>query len=200
MIDGPFRGYLPTYTHWLIKIYTKLKLHPNHVTILGFLLSLISTMLVIYDYLILAIIFWWLGRIFDGTDGIYARESNQSTHFGAYLDIVTDMAAYSLFVMGMYIRFPEFSFYWFIIITFYVLAITSALTLGSLENELKIPKTDNRKLRIAAGLTEGGETGIAYTSFLLFPKLLYLTLLAWIVALGINFIFRTILAYRELSR
>lgn len=200
MIDGPFRKLLPNYTKWLIRLYSKLNLHPNHITIIGFIFALISVILLIKGFDLLAILVWWVGRLFDGTDGIYARETNQSSHFGSYLDIVADMAAYSCFVVGLSLRYPEFSIYWIIVVCMYVLAITSALTLGSLENELKLPKQDNRKLRIATGLTEGGETGIAYTIFLLLPSWLNFTLLIWIGALIINFILRTVLAYKELSK
>ena len=58
---------------------------------------------------------------------------------------------------------------------------------------------DNRSLKLAAGLAEGGETGIAYTLMLLLPQLIKVLLPLWILVLVITFVARTWLAWRVLE-
>ena len=82
---------------------------------------------------------------------------------------------------------------------FYVLCITGALSLGSLEASRKLPPRDNRGLRLAAGLAEGGETGIAYTLFLLFPDYVKPLLWMWIGVLLVTVVARTAYARAQLA-
>ena len=198
MIDNAFRARLPDCTGWLIKIYRLLGLTPNQITILGFLIALSAAALIARGHLTAAIAAWWLGRLLDGTDGIYARANTQATPFGAYLDILCDMAAYSSMIVGFAIQFPHYELQWLVILLLYVLCITGALALGALETEGKVPPKDNRGLRLAAGLAEGGETGIAYTLFLLLPLYLHALTLMWIVILAVTVLARSYLAFQEL--
>jgi phosphatidylglycerophosphate synthase len=180
-------------------IYKSMGLTPNRITALGFVLSLVSAYLVSQYLLIPALAVWWLGRLLDGTDGIYARQTNQQTAFGAHLDILCDMASYSVMMLGFFVAFPNLHLNWIIILLLYVLCITGALSLGSFEEKNKMPSSDNRGLRLAAGIAEGGETGIAYTLFLLFPKYLNILTTIWIVVLMATIVARLILAKRELK-
>ncbi len=80
----------------------------------------------------------------------------------------------------------------------YVLCITSALALGAQEERLARPARDDRGLRLGAGLAEGGETGIAYSLFLLFPGWLPVTTAVWIAVLALTVVLRSLLAARSL--
>jgi hypothetical protein len=79
------------------------------------------------------------------------------------------------------------------------LCIASALALGMQEAKRALPARDDRGLRLGAGLAEGGETGIAYSIFLLFPAQLALTTPLWVAILAITIVARSILAYRSLD-
>ena len=94
---------------------------------------------------------------------------------------------------------PELHAQWVAILFLYVLCITSALALGMGESAQDRPPRDDRGLRLGAGLAEGGETGIAYTLFLLFPTQLPLLTTLWIVVLATTVVARTILARRLLA-
>ena len=197
MIDNHFRKVMPKMVDPIIKILMKLRVKPNQVTVFAFLVSSSSVWFVLNNYFILAALIWWTGRILDGMDGILARASKTTSSFGAYLDIVLDMAAYSLFIVGLSIRFPELQFNWILILGLYVLCITSALSFGSLLGEKEIK--DNRGLKFGAGLAEAGETGIAYTLFMIFPKHIAILSLIWIGVLLITVLARTSLAYKTLK-
>ncbi|MCH2535373.1 MAG: CDP-alcohol phosphatidyltransferase family protein [Bdellovibrionales bacterium] len=199
MIDNPFRQHLPKFVQPLIAFYKFLGLSPNQISILSLFISFYCLWLIISDQLILALIVWWAGRLLDGTDGIYARQTHQASAFGAYLDIVCDMASYSLVVIGLSVTFPEFQMQWMLMVFFYVLCIASALSLGALEAEHGNTK-DNRGLRLGAGLAEGGETGIAYSVFFVFPQYLSITTWVWVAILFTTVVSRTILAHSILKR
>ena len=199
MMDNSFRNWLSGRTHFLNRLYSRLGLTPNLITFGGFFFSVLSAFFCAYQLTYLSLIFWCLGRLLDGTDGIFARESHQASLFGAYLDILCDMASYSIMIVGFSVAFPDLKVSWFLILVLYVLCITSALSLGSLEKEIKKPARDNRGLRLGAGLAEGGETGVAYTFFLLFPAWIFELSSFWIFILLLTVLARTLLAKKILA-
>lgn len=199
MIDGPFRQILPRYVEPLLGLYGRLGLKPNHITTAGFVFALASALAVSQGMTATSLGLWWIGRLFDGTDGIYARQSGQTSDFGGYLDIVLDMASYSVMILGFAHQHPQLNIYWLIVLFLYVLCITSAMALGSLLEKTSRNPSDNRSLALAAGLAEGGETGIAYTVFLLFPAWIAQLLPIWIAILTTTVIARTALAWQTLG-
>lgn len=200
MIDNHFRKLLPDYLRWLTGVLHRLGLSPNQISVLGCALGIGAAVLIALGHFHSAIAVWWLSRLFDAVDGIYAREYDKTSDFGAFLDIQLDMLAYSAMVVGFSLQFPELALNWLGIMFCYVLCISGALGLGSFESKLAASRPaladdSGRGLRIAAGLAEGGETGIAYTLFLLFP--LYLETLTW---LWLAILVTTILARLRLAK
>ncbi len=198
MIDNAFRSVLPRFTGPLIAQYRRFGLTPNAVSVLGFVLALASAWCIVRGWAVAALSLWWLGRLADGTDGILARATGRSSAFGSYLDIVFDMAAYSAMVLAFDHVHPALHERWMLILLMYVLCITSALALGMQEAAVDLPARDNRRLRLGAGLAEGGETGIAYTLFLLLPAHVGSLTAVWIVLLAATVVARTLLAWRTL--
>ncbi len=195
MIDNPFRSFLEKTTKPIICILKKTPLTPNQLTLLSLVGAIGSSWAIINNQYLLAICLWWLGRLFDGLDGLLARAKNQSTQFGSYLDITCDMLSYSLIILSFSYIYPNLIFHCLIILTLYILAITSALSLGQLVNESKKSKIDNRGLSLGAGLAEAGETGIFYTLVLLLPQFSLPLFNIWIIILIISFLSRTYIAY-----
>lgn len=198
MIDNAFRALLPRFAGPLLALYGRLGWTPNHVTVLGLVVAFLASAAVAFHFWWLAFVLWWLSRLADGTDGLYARESGQESDFGAYLDIVLDMAAYGGMVLGFAIAAPEFQAQWMAMLFLYILCIATALSLGMQEAKRAIAPRDDRGLRLGAGLAEGGETGIAYSVFLLFPNDLGITTRIWVTVLIVTVILRSLLAYRVL--
>ncbi len=197
MIDNTARALLPAVTKPLVAFYRRRGWTPNQITWIGLGIAIGAAGCVASGHPWPAIALWWSSRLADGTDGIYARETRQTSDFGAYLDILLDMLAYSLMIAGFALWLPGLSGYWIAVLLLYVLCITSALALGMLQERLGQPARDNRGLRLGAGLAEGGETGIAYTSFLLFPGWIEPLLWLWIAMLATTVVARSLLA-REL--
>ena len=198
MIDNPFRELLSSRVGFVTSLYARMGWTPNQVSMLGFGVALAAAVAVAQGLAWTAIGLWWLSRLLDGTDGVYARETRQASRFGAYLDIVLDMAAYSAVVLGFAWAAPDLAWAWMAMLFLYVLCITSALALGAEEADAGRDARDDRGLRLGAGLAEGGETGLAYTAMLLWPQWLAPLSVAWISILGITVVARTILASRTL--
>ena len=199
MIDNTFRSIVPRFAGPLLTLYTRLGLTPNHVSAIGFLIALAASFAVATGHEWVALSLWWVSRAADGTDGVFARATGQSSDFGAYLDIVLDMAAYGAMVLGFAIAWPAFQAQWMAMLFLYILCIASALALGMQEAKRTLPPRDDRGLRLGAGLAEGGETGIAYTVFLLLPAALPWTTSVWVGVLMITIVARTVLAARLLQ-
>ena len=195
MIDNTFRQQLPKYIKPITKFFVNLNIHPNQLTIIGLFLAIFASASISLKAPTLGIVLWISSRLFDGFDGIVARHTNQTSSFGAYLDICTDMLSYSLMNFAFCIYYPHLFTSWLIIQILYTLCITTALALGSIEKQHKTP-TDNRGLRLAAGLAEGGETSIAYIAFFFLPQYISLLSSIWISILIITIISRTIIAFR----
>jgi CDP-diacylglycerol--glycerol-3-phosphate 3-phosphatidyltransferase len=198
MIDNAFRAILPRFVRPVLSLYGHLGWTPNQVTVLALVIALFASAAVAFHFWWLAFVLWWLSRLADGTDGLYARESGQASDFGAYFDMVLDMAAYGSMVLGFAIAAPEFQTQWMAMLFLYILCIASALSLGMQEAKRAIEPRDNRGLRLGAGLAEGGETGIAYSIFLLLPGLLGISTTIWVGILIITVIARSVLAYKIL--
>lgn len=199
MIDNWFRAGLPAYTQGLVRLYSFLRLTPNMISVASMLIAIAAAWLVASGAFVWAVCVWWIGRLLDGTDGIYARATQKTSAFGAFLDIVCDMASYSAMVVGLAIAFPQLGLAWMIVMGLYVLCITSALALGAMEKELGRVPGDNRGLRLGAGLAEGGETGIAYSIFLLAPSSIETSVKVWILVLLVTVVARVLLASKELK-
>lgn len=199
MIDNRFRAWLSQYVDFLIRPLSLMKLTPNNVSWMAFFVSIGAAYLIYLGLFQLAVVVWWTSRLLDACDGIYARKFGLTSKFGAFLDIQLDMAAYSLVVLALFLKFHEFNVQWILMLFGYILCITGALSLGTFENSLDLPDRSNRGLRLAAGLAEGGETGIFYTLFLLLPQWLAITTWIWVGVLALTIVARFLLAYRELS-
>jgi phosphatidylglycerophosphate synthase len=200
MIDNAFRAILPRFVAPVLALYDRLGWTPNQVSALGFVIALIASAAVAANFWWAAAVLWWLSRLADGTDGLYARVSGQESDFGAYFDIVLDMAAYGAMVVGFAIAVPELQTQWMAMLFLYILCIASALSLGMQEAKRDLAPRDDRGLRLGAGLAEGGETGIAYSVFLLLPAYLEISTTIWVAILATTVIARSFLAYRVLRR
>lgn len=178
------------------RLLEKSRISPNTLTFLAFTVSASAGAAIYYGLPLLALSLWWSGRFFDSMDGELARRLGKATPYGAFLDITLDMLAYSAIVLGFYFKERDFHGYWVLILFLYIGCITSALSLGSLMDLAKLENKDNRGLRLATGLAEGGETGIAYTLFLIFPDHLSTLLPVWISVLTLTVVSRFIFAYK----
>lgn len=86
-------------------IYLKSGLHPNFLTILGFLISILTAYLYRMGLFFHAAIGIFLSGICDAIDGEVARRSGKVTKFGAFLDSVLDRYSEILIFLGLFIYY-----------------------------------------------------------------------------------------------
>lgn len=80
-----FRAFAP-----IINFFIKRKLNPNHLTTLGFLISIVAAIFFAKSRLQLAGFLMLLAGTFDFVDGKVARATNRVTKFGALYDSTLD--------------------------------------------------------------------------------------------------------------
>lgn len=174
-------------------------MHPNCLSIIAFSISCLCFFFILQESFIICFVLWWLGRLFDGIDGIYARQTNQASLFGGYLDIVLDLASYGMIIIGLYLVFPQLGLIWLGILFGYILCVTSVLALSSTLERLQHQLNDNRSLQLTPGLAEAGETGIAYSIFFLMPQYIEYTSIIWLIVVLIAPIEKTFRAWQMLK-
>ncbi len=79
----------------------KLGLHPNTVTLLGFVLTVGVAVVLAKGYFALGGILLWLTSSVDGLDGALARVSGTKSRFGAFLDSTLDRLSEGALLLGL---------------------------------------------------------------------------------------------------
>lgn len=74
---------------------------PNMVSIAGFVLTLLSTLILALGHLTIGGFVLWAAAMFDMLDGSLARYSNQVSKFGAFLDSTLDRYSESITFLGL---------------------------------------------------------------------------------------------------
>ncbi len=73
----------------LSPILKRIRIHPNILTITGFIITAIAAVVIPYNIKLGGLLVL-IGGLFDMVDGISARANNKVTKFGAFLDSVLD--------------------------------------------------------------------------------------------------------------
>lgn len=198
MLDDPFRAWLGRTAAAPARWMQRAGWSPDAVTVMGFLVSGSAVWPIAVGSLRLGIALWLAGRILDGYDGLLARISGRATLFGGFLDITLDMLAYSAMAVAFAIRMPEDHLLWMLVLSGYVLVITTTLALSSMLERADRQLGGDRSLQFTPGLAEGGETTIVYALIALVPQWSVWVLKGWLLLLAITVIDRLRLARRLL--
>lgn len=83
----------------------RLGLHPNHLTIAGVLFFAGAAALCVFDYWKISLLLVIAGGIFDGLDGVVARETGQSSVFGSILDSSCDRFTEIFLLFGIMVHY-----------------------------------------------------------------------------------------------
>ncbi len=95
----------PRPARWAVKQCVRLKLQPNHITLMGLFLVLLAGYLFAKGYLGWGLLAGWLMTFLDTVDGKLARVTVTSSRFGHYFDHIIDIVHppiwYLLWGMGL---------------------------------------------------------------------------------------------------
>jgi len=89
----------------IVRLFVKLKISPNKITVLGVCISLIAAVLFAYGWFGYAGWMMIFGASFDMFDGRVARITGKSTRSGAFFDSVTDRFSEAICFLGLAIYF-----------------------------------------------------------------------------------------------
>lgn len=172
----------------------------DQLTVVGFLIGLLSVFLVAIEQPLLGLVALLLNRLADGLDGELARLT-VPTDAGGFLDITLDFIFYALFPLGFAIVAPsENALPAACLIASFVGTGASFLAFSSQaeKRQLERPQFAYKGLYYLDGLAEGTETIICFALMCLFPG--HFALIAWAFAAlcSVTAINRVLFGYRSL--
>ena len=169
MLDKKINNFLNPLLFHIAEIINKLKISANFVTLLSFLSGLVCFCYIIDSNFMLALIFFFFNRLFDGLDGAVARINGQSD-LGAFYDIVSDFFFYALFPLGFIFQNIENTYpICFLLLSFVTTQTTFLASAWILEKNKSLILLEHKKsFFYIGGLTEGFETIICFILMLIF--------------------------------
>lgn len=199
MFDDPFRRAFQPLVLPLVRKLVNAGVTPNAVTVASFIIALSAAITVVAVGPVTGVAIWLLSRVGDGLDGVLARMTGLSSAFGGFLDITVDMAAYSAMVLAFAIIFPQHALAWSAVLAGYVIVITTTLALSDAARSggAMVGSTD-RTFQFTRGITEAGETNVAYAVWALWPDQMHWTIWLWVAALVSTSVQRVWVARRVL--
>jgi phosphatidylglycerophosphate synthase len=199
MFDELFRARFAPVIRPLVPILARSGITPTHVTLAAFVLGVVAAICMANGWTMVGLATWLTSRVGDALDGTLARDTNQSTAFGGYLDITLDMAAYAAMAVGFAVLHPAYGVAWAMVLAGYVLVITTTLALSDAAGTLgrEVSGTD-RTFQFTPGFAEAGETNTMYVLWVLFPAHVGWLVWLWVAVLIATAAQRTHRAWRVL--
>ena len=191
MIDKKINNYLNPYLFYVAKILCKFNISANFITLIGSIFGFFCFFFIIKSNFILAFLFLFLNRLFDGLDGAIARLVGQ-TDLGAFYDIISDFIFYCLFPIGfIFINIDNAYSISFLLLSFVATQSTFLASAWLLEkNKIFISKKNTKSFFYIGGITEGFETIICFSLMLLFNNFIDLISYCFGTLCWITFILR----------
>ncbi len=171
MLDTRARKYLQKGFDTVAKKSFLIKIHPNAVTVLAFLLGITSAGLVAMGLYLPAVALLWLSGLLDVLDGTVARLTGKTSNIGAYLDLVFDRMVECAVIFGFYIALPQFAISYYL---FYIGAMFNFSTFMLAGNLFK--NTGKKSMHYDIGIVERSESFIFFTLMMIFPDYIFITL------------------------
>jgi phosphatidylglycerophosphate synthase len=152
----------------------------NALTGVGLAIGALCLVTIAFGLNAVALVLWLLNRLLDGLDGEVARLRGESSELGAFVDIVADFFMYGGFLVALAVQHPDAQLALVALFFAYYLNGTVFLALSGILERLKRERLTERGLHFRRSLTEGFETIIAGTLFLLLSG--HVSTIAWIFA------------------
>ncbi len=164
---------------------------PDALTGLGLALGLASAAAAAAQLWVTALVAWWGCRLLDGLDGALARRRGaRDAGAGGFLDIVADFTVYGVTVVGVAVgatRGQDAPWWPFLLVLLaYYLNGATFLAFSSLAERSGRRIDDGRSLSFLGGLTEGAETVVVHSLWLLVPAAAASIAVGWAALVGVS--------------
>lgn len=149
----------------------------------------------------LALGLWLLNRLVDGLDGPVARASGRTSELGGFADLVADFLMYGAFVVGCAVGQPDARVAALVLLVTYYVNGAAFLALDGIAARLDIDLDvdDGRTFAFIRSLTEGFETVVAHSLFVLLPGVMPVLMWVFAAMVAVSASQRVLLARRVLS-
>ncbi|TEW49245.1 CDP-alcohol phosphatidyltransferase family protein [Psychromonas algicola] len=156
----------------IVKQLDKWNVHPDKITLIGFVIGLLAVPLLANQLWIPALVMISLNRILDGLDGALARYQEKSSDAGGYLDICVDFLFYAAIPLGFALADPSTNALpAAVLLSVFIGTGSSFLAFAIPAEKLNLPRPQfaNKSFYFLNGLTEGTETIAFFVAFCLWP-------------------------------
>ncbi len=164
MIDTKLRGAMQPYFNNIGYVFLKCGLKPNVITLIGFVIGILSGLFTSFDMRFLAFIALWISGLLDVIDGTVARLSNNSSQKGAFMDLIFDRMVEATFILGFTFLMPEGYLSYILFLISVIFNFSTFMVAGSL-----FKNAGAKSMHYDIGLIERTETFIVF-SMMLFIK------------------------------
>ena len=157
----------------MIVALSKACVTPNQVTVVGFVIGLLSVPAIVNGWWVMAFICIVANRVLDGIDGELARFQQSSSSAGGFLDICLDFLFYAAVPLAFGIANPsEWGVPALVLMAAFVGTGSSFLAFAVAAEKFNIekPQFKNKSFYYMQGLTEGTETILLFLAFCIWPS------------------------------
>ncbi len=164
MIDTNIRSHIQRAFDAFVISVKLTKLHPNVITIIAFIVGLLSALCIALGKTVLAFALLWVSGALDVFDGTVARLTGKSSKVGAFLDLVFDRVVETVVIFSFYIFMPQFALMYFLFYIGMMFNYSTFVVAGAL-----FKNTSNKGMHYDIGIVERTETFIAFSAMMFFP-------------------------------
>ncbi|TWX73598.1 CDP-alcohol phosphatidyltransferase family protein [Colwellia sp. C1TZA3] len=157
----------------VVSLLDKRQVTADQLTVAGFIVGLLAVPFLALNLWNLALAAIVLNRLFDGLDGALARQQNNSTSAGGFLDICLDFLFYAAIPLGFALATPEQNaLAAAVLLAVFIGTGASFLAFAIPAEKLNLdkPQFAYKSFYYLNGLTEGTETILIFVAFCLWPQ------------------------------
>ncbi len=171
MLDSNARKYIQKSMNAIATYSGLVRLHPNVITTMAFVVGLVCAFTIYRGYTIAAFVLLWVSGALDVLDGTVARLTNKSSKFGAYLDMIFDRMVEAAIILGFYLLAPQHALTYLLFFVVVLFNFTTFMLAGNL-----FVNTSVKSMHYDFGLAERTETFIFFSLSILFPPYIVIIL------------------------
>ncbi|MTI48768.1 CDP-alcohol phosphatidyltransferase family protein [Sporosalibacterium faouarense] len=191
MLDTHARRYVSPVIRIIAKAFLKYNISANQITILAFLIGVLTGPLIYFDFPILACIFLWISGLLDAVDGAVARMKKNITAWGTLMDITFDRIVELAVIIGLAFKYTNIRIELLMLTSAIIFSMTIFLTVGALTE-----KKGEKSFYYQAGVAERTEGFILLSIMILFNNLIVWSTIIFTILVTITAFQRMIEAKR----
>lgn len=165
MLDTHCRKTVQPLIEKMAKLLIKKGYTPNQITIFAFILGIVSSFLIYFDFRVMGVFILWCSGFFDAVDGTMARLLQKKTQLGTLMDITFDRIVEGGIILVFGAKNSQYNFLLLILSISIILSMTIFLTSGAI-----IDKKSEKSFYYQAGIAERTEGFIMLSLMVIFQK------------------------------